>query len=105
MGQSALHGSQSVLLWELFETRYGSTAIVFSRELDVMVLDGTTPFIATALVAVAVAVAVADDPWLVVRFITVFQHSLWRALTMAAHPHPHDANASRHGLISATRAS
>ncbi|MEK8170074.1 hypothetical protein NKH77_10940 [Streptomyces sp. M19] len=51
VGQSAMLGSQSAFLSELFATRYRFTAIAASREINVMILGGTTPFIATALVA------------------------------------------------------
>ncbi|MFJ7996244.1 MFS transporter [Streptomyces sp. NPDC096310] len=80
VGQSAMLGSQSAFLSELFETRYRFTAIAFSRELNVMVLGGTTPFIATALVAVA------DGPWLVVAFVVVCQALTLLALVLARSP-------------------
>ncbi|MEW2570613.1 MFS transporter [Streptomyces sp. NPDC047070] len=80
VGQSAMLGSQSAFLSELFETRYRFTAIAFSRELNVMVLGGTTPFIATALVAVA------DGPWLVVAFVIICQVLTLLALVMARSP-------------------
>lgn len=68
VGQSAMLGSQSAFLSELFETRYRFTGIAASREINVMLLGGTTPFIATALVQAA-----GGSPWLVVVFIVVCQ--------------------------------
>ncbi|MFF0223494.1 MFS transporter [Streptomyces sp. NPDC004629] len=80
VGQSAMLGAQSAFLSELFETRYRFTAIAFSRELNVMVLGGTTPFIATALVAAA------DGPWLVVAFVVACQALTLLALVLARSP-------------------
>ncbi|MET7331241.1 MFS transporter [Nonomuraea sp. NPDC005650] len=74
VGQSAMLGSQSAFLSELFETRYRFTAIATSREINVMLLGGTTPFIATALVQAA-----GGSPWLVIVFAVVCQ-----VLTIAA---------------------
>ncbi|WP_190815876.1 MFS transporter [Saccharopolyspora pogona] len=68
VGQSAMLGSQSAFLSELFETRYRFTAIAASREINVMVLGGTTPFIATALVG-----ATNGSPWPVVLFVVASQ--------------------------------
>ncbi|MBT2225227.1 MFS transporter [Nonomuraea sp. NEAU-A123] len=74
IGQSAMLGAQSAFLSELFETRYRFTAIAASREINVMLLGGTTPFIATALVEAA-----GGSPWLVVVFAVACQ-----LLTIAA---------------------
>lgn len=73
-------GAQSAFLSELFETRHRFTAIAFSREPNVMVLGGTTPFIATALVAAA------DGPWLVVAFVVVCQALTLLSLVLARSP-------------------
>ncbi|AXG81509.1 MFS transporter [Streptomyces paludis] len=77
VGQSAMLGSQSAFLAELFETRYRFTAIAASRELNVMLLGGTTPFIATALVAVS------GGPWLVVGFVVLCQFLTLLAVALA----------------------
>ncbi|MFE2038678.1 MFS transporter [Streptomyces scopuliridis] len=79
VGQSAMLGSQSAFLAELFETRYRFTAIAASRELNVMLLGGTTPFIATALVAVS------GGPWLVVLFVILCQLLTIFAVLYARH--------------------
>ncbi|WP_443072890.1 hypothetical protein [Streptomyces sp. S465] len=77
----ALYGVASALVFgPLVETRYRFTAIAFSRELNVMVLGGTTPFIATALVAVA------DGPWLVVGFVIACQALTVLGLALARSP-------------------
>lgn len=68
VGQSAMLGAQSAFLSELFETRYRFTGIATSRELNVMLLGGTTPFIATALVE-----ATGGSSWGVVIFIVACQ--------------------------------
>ncbi|GAA2448210.1 MFS transporter [Actinomadura vinacea] len=68
VGQSAMLGAQSAFLSELFETRYRFTAIAASREINVMLLGGTTPFIATALVSAA-----GGSPWYVVVFAVTCQ--------------------------------
>lgn len=66
IAQSAMLGSQSAFLSELFPTRYRFTAIAASREINAMALGGTTPFIATALVAAA-----GGSPWAVEAFLAV----------------------------------
>lgn len=68
VGQSAMLGAQSAFLSELFETRYRFTGIAASREVNVMLLGGTTPFIATALVEAA-----GGSSWGVVVFIVACQ--------------------------------
>ncbi|MGW4731935.1 MFS transporter [Streptomyces shenzhenensis] len=92
VGQSAMLGSQSAFLSELFETRYRFTAIAFSRELNVMVLGGTTPFLATALVAAV------DGPWLVVGFVIVCQALTLLALALARSPRTHAERADSGAL-------
>jgi MFS family permease len=66
IAQSAMLGSQSAFLSELFPTRYRFTAIAASREINAMALGGTTPFIATALVAAA-----GGSPWIFEAFLVV----------------------------------
>lgn len=51
IGQASMIGSQSAFLAELFPTHYRFTGIAVSREISVMALGGTTPYIATAIVA------------------------------------------------------
>ena len=50
IGTGAMYGAHSAFVSELFETRYRLTGIAASREINTMLLGGTTPFIATALV-------------------------------------------------------
>jgi MHS family shikimate/dehydroshikimate transporter-like MFS transporter len=88
IGQSAMLGAQSAFLSELFETRYRFTAIAASREINVMLLGGTTPFIATALVAAA-----GGSPRLVVVFavacqlLTIRRRPAWRRMRARCLPH------------------
>jgi MFS family permease len=61
-------GSQAALLANLFEIRYRFSGIAMSREVNAMLVAGPTPFIATALVAVA-----GGSPWLVAVFIMAME--------------------------------
>lgn len=78
VGQSAMLGAQSAFLSELYATRYRFTGIAASREINVMLLGGTTPFIATALVQAA-----GGSPWLVVVFLVACQMVTLVALGIA----------------------
>jgi MFS transporter, MHS family, shikimate and dehydroshikimate transport protein len=68
IGTGAMYGAHSAFVSELFETRYRLTGIAASREINTMLLGGTTPFIATALVPSA-----GGFPWLVALFIATSQ--------------------------------
>jgi MHS family shikimate/dehydroshikimate transporter-like MFS transporter len=68
IGTGAMYGAHSAFVSELFETRYRLTGIAASREINAMLLGGTTPFIATALVQSA-----GGSPWLVALFIAASQ--------------------------------
>jgi MHS family shikimate/dehydroshikimate transporter-like MFS transporter len=68
VGFAAMCGAQSAFLCDLFPTRYRFTGIAFSREVNAMLIGGTTPLIATALVAAA-----DGTPALVVPFMIVCQ--------------------------------
>lgn len=63
VGQSAMLASQSAYMSELFSTRFRFSGITVGREINVALLGGTTPLIATALVAAA-----GGSPWLVIVF-------------------------------------
>ncbi|MBB5159918.1 MFS transporter [Saccharopolyspora phatthalungensis] len=86
VGQSAMPGSQGAFLSELFATRYRFTAIAASREINVMILGGTTPFIATALVA-----ASNGSPWLVVLFVVACQVRTIASVLLMRTTRNHDA--------------
>ncbi|MFJ4175196.1 MFS transporter [Microbacterium sp. NPDC089696] len=63
VGQGAMLASQSAYMSELFSTRFRFSGITVGREINVALLGGTTPLIATALVA-----AGGGEPWLVIAF-------------------------------------
>lgn len=63
VGQGAMLASQSAYMSELFSTRFRFSGITVGREINVALLGGTTPLIATALVA-----AGGGQPWLVIIF-------------------------------------
>ena len=65
-GFSGFAGSQAAFLANLFETRYRFSGIAMCRELNGMIVAGPTPFIASALVALA-----GGSPRLVVIFLMV----------------------------------
>ncbi len=79
LGQGAMLASQSAFLAELFPTRYRFTGIAFTRELNVMLLGGTTPFIATALIAAA-----DGKPTLVLVYVAVALGITLLSLAMAS---------------------
>jgi MFS transporter, MHS family, shikimate and dehydroshikimate transport protein len=81
IGTGAMYGAHSAFVSELFETRYRLTGIAASREINTMLLGGTTPFIATALVQAA-----GGSPWLVASFIVASQ--LLTLLAVAFAPPP-----------------
>ncbi len=60
----ATNGAQPAFLSELFETRYRFTGIASVREINGVIFAGLTPFIATALVAVA-----GGAPWLLAVYL------------------------------------
>jgi MFS family permease len=64
IGFGAMSGAQGAFLSELFETRYRYTGIAVAREMNSVLIAGPTPFIASALVAMA-----SGQPWLVAWYI------------------------------------
>jgi MFS family permease len=81
IGQSATNGALSAFLSELYETRYRFTGVTASREINAMLLGGTTPFIATLLVQDA-----GGTPWLVAVYIAASQLLTLLGLAMAPRP-------------------
>lgn len=65
LGFAAMCGAQSAFLTEMFPTRYRFTGVAASRELNAMLIGGTTPFIATALVAAADGTSALVVPFVV----------------------------------------
>jgi hypothetical protein len=63
-----MSGAQGAFLSELFATRYRYTGIAVAREMNSVLIAGPTPFIASALVAMA-----SGQPWLVACYIIVCQ--------------------------------
>jgi MFS family permease len=68
IGFGATSGGQAAFLVELFATRYRYTGIALTREMNGVLVAGPTPFIATALVAVA-----GGQPWLVALYVIACQ--------------------------------
>jgi MFS family permease len=68
IGFGAMSGAQGAFLSELFATRYRYTGIAVAREMNSVLIAGPTPFIASALVAMA-----SGQPWLVACYIIVCQ--------------------------------
>ncbi len=64
IGFGAMSGAQGAFLSELFETRYRYTGIAVAREMNSVLIAGPTPFIASALVAMA-----SGQPWLVAWYV------------------------------------
>ncbi len=68
IGFGAMSGAQGAFLAELFETRFRYTGIAAAREMNSVLIAGPTPFIASALVAMA-----GGAPTLVACYIVVCQ--------------------------------
>lgn len=63
LAQAMMLSTQAVFLAEMFPTRYRFTGVAFSREVNAALFAGTTPFIATGLVALN-----GGGYWLVVAY-------------------------------------
>ncbi|PXY33418.1 hypothetical protein BAY59_10015 [Prauserella coralliicola] len=83
VGYGAMAGAQSAFLTELFPTRYRFTGVAAARETTAMLLGGTTPFIAAALVSAADGQAT-----LVIIFVIACQALTVLALLCAPRPAP-----------------
>ncbi|MFJ4175279.1 MFS transporter [Microbacterium sp. NPDC089696] len=81
IGFAAMCGAQSAFLAELFPTRYRFSGVAAAREINAMLIGGTTPFIAAALVAAA-----GGEPTLVVPYMILCAVITIVALLLAPKP-------------------